>query len=564
MAKVTLNDITDAPGFSTTVNANQDLVETAIENTLSRDGTGPNAMAANLDMNSNRILNVPNAVNNQEPVVLGQAAAILDISSTALTQNNLGDTLWPITTAETASGLVETDLTNHYSPGNMLRYGANPDGATDNQDAFTKASLQLLETDGANLVIPPGSYMMLSQWVLRAPDFNRSSVWGYGAEIKTTGAISGVEIVGGSTTGGILVAGLQVNARGNATQTAGFDIVGKSADLVSGTSNVHLMDCSVEAHDTHATYACFRLRNRTSGQQDNPFFTLIDHCHVRRRGSGDGAQFQYGILSIGSNNATTIRDCNLTGVVVLKFENDPGNTFMANNVLIDGNHFEGYTTAYEVDSDTASTNFAGHRITNNRFENGTNLFVLTGTNLTSSQHLFIGHNGYVSDAGTYLTDANDVGVNSWEFSTTPDGRTDVMFHGPLTFYRTDAGDALVLQAIQDAGFHLENAGGSTTVAEFINRGGGTAALKGPSEIWCSNIRSISASATEANNLRGTVTMTGGTATVTFGTAEPDATYFLTFSSDTAGDISWSNKIAASFDITHSGGGTEVVHWHLIR
>lgn len=57
MAKLTLTPIGSAYGSIGALNANQDAVEAAIENTLSRDGTGPNAMLADLDMNSNDILN---------------------------------------------------------------------------------------------------------------------------------------------------------------------------------------------------------------------------------------------------------------------------------------------------------------------------------------------------------------------------------------------------------------------------------------------------------------------------------------------------------------------------
>lgn len=70
MAKITLSDIADArsPSAATTTNYNNAALETALENTLSRDGTTPNQMEADLDMNSNRILNLPEAVNNTEPL----------------------------------------------------------------------------------------------------------------------------------------------------------------------------------------------------------------------------------------------------------------------------------------------------------------------------------------------------------------------------------------------------------------------------------------------------------------------------------------------------------------
>ena len=58
MAKLTLNTIGSRYGSIDALNDNSDLVETAFENTLSRDGTGPNNMESDLDMDSNSIINV--------------------------------------------------------------------------------------------------------------------------------------------------------------------------------------------------------------------------------------------------------------------------------------------------------------------------------------------------------------------------------------------------------------------------------------------------------------------------------------------------------------------------
>ena len=58
MAKITLTDIASGYLSLATYNANNVLLEAAIENTLSRDGTSPNTMSADLDMNSNNISNV--------------------------------------------------------------------------------------------------------------------------------------------------------------------------------------------------------------------------------------------------------------------------------------------------------------------------------------------------------------------------------------------------------------------------------------------------------------------------------------------------------------------------
>lgn len=50
------------------INANFDKIEQAIDNTLSRDGTTPNEMLDELDMNSNKIINLPAATSPTEPV----------------------------------------------------------------------------------------------------------------------------------------------------------------------------------------------------------------------------------------------------------------------------------------------------------------------------------------------------------------------------------------------------------------------------------------------------------------------------------------------------------------
>lgn len=64
MAKLTLNNIaTIDTSMLAVVNNNNDLIEAAFEKTLSRDGTAPNQMEANLDLNSHRIVNLAEPLN---------------------------------------------------------------------------------------------------------------------------------------------------------------------------------------------------------------------------------------------------------------------------------------------------------------------------------------------------------------------------------------------------------------------------------------------------------------------------------------------------------------------
>ena len=74
MTKVPLTDIgsiTQAPVSAVNViNNNNAAIEDGFDNTISRDGTGTNQMGANLDMNNNRVLNLPAPVATSEPLRL--------------------------------------------------------------------------------------------------------------------------------------------------------------------------------------------------------------------------------------------------------------------------------------------------------------------------------------------------------------------------------------------------------------------------------------------------------------------------------------------------------------
>ena len=71
--KLTLTDILGQYASTTELNNNFALIETALENTVSRDGTTPNTMSAPLDMNTNRINNLA------QPLVDSDAARKKDV-----------------------------------------------------------------------------------------------------------------------------------------------------------------------------------------------------------------------------------------------------------------------------------------------------------------------------------------------------------------------------------------------------------------------------------------------------------------------------------------------------
>ena len=68
MAKLTLSSILASFGSIAKLNSNFQAIAAAFENTLSRDGTSPNSMNAALDMNSQRIMNLPAPVGQSDAV----------------------------------------------------------------------------------------------------------------------------------------------------------------------------------------------------------------------------------------------------------------------------------------------------------------------------------------------------------------------------------------------------------------------------------------------------------------------------------------------------------------
>ena len=146
MAKVTLQDITSWFNKTTRINANNDTIEQAFENTLSRDGTVPNSMNASLDMNFNEIINLG------APTAGQSAARWVDVTDFV---NDYFDR----TSLEVAAGVTPSNYS--YPPGNVKRYGAVGDDATDDTTAFQNA----LATDHL-VFVPYGTYRITSSLVL--------------------------------------------------------------------------------------------------------------------------------------------------------------------------------------------------------------------------------------------------------------------------------------------------------------------------------------------------------------------------------------------------------------
>lgn len=81
MSKLTVSNINSRYASVAALNNNFNAVVDAIENTLSRDGTSPNQMEANIDMNSYRIVNLPDPSTDGEPATKGWIEGLPDTAA---------------------------------------------------------------------------------------------------------------------------------------------------------------------------------------------------------------------------------------------------------------------------------------------------------------------------------------------------------------------------------------------------------------------------------------------------------------------------------------------------
>lgn len=203
MAKLTLTDLANLQNENTAVaaiNANNAAIETALENTLSRDGTSPNPMTSQLDMNSNQIINLGDSVSPSSPITkeeFDSAIAALSavghgdmfsanhlsemVGHEAAAQANLG--LTALLTTPLARLALMRDATN-----SSITYYVRTDGNDANtglvnnaggakltlQGAWNAASALDFKGNGCTIQVADGTYT--SPFLISVPLTNASSI----------------------------------------------------------------------------------------------------------------------------------------------------------------------------------------------------------------------------------------------------------------------------------------------------------------------------------------------------------------------------------------------------
>jgi len=210
MAKLILNNFANWANTVTAVaqlNANQDAIEIAMENTLSRDGTTPNQMLSLLDMNHHQIINLARPTTSSSPLRLQDLSDFLGSGTVSNIPSGgepgqflskLSDADYDLVWADLATSGGNGITITHGSPNvislrdyiSLKDFGAVGDGVTDDAPALRAAVAAM--PSGAVLYIPPsefGYYMnsVVSGAVLALA--NKSiSILGGGWSIKNDGS----------------------------------------------------------------------------------------------------------------------------------------------------------------------------------------------------------------------------------------------------------------------------------------------------------------------------------------------------------------------------------------
>lgn len=204
MAKVTPSTIQGAYASTSELNANFALIAAEFENALSLDGTSPNQMSADLDLNNQDIINANSVGANAVTiggvgVVPGDTLTVPDAVNVPFTQDGTGAVL----------SNVDAKLNEIVS---VKDYGAVGDGATDDAAAIQAA---YDANPGRRIHIPKGVYAIssainlnLDQTTLEG-DGAGSWIYGYNARLTTgtvfkwTGAAGGTMVYAGSIKGNV-------------------------------------------------------------------------------------------------------------------------------------------------------------------------------------------------------------------------------------------------------------------------------------------------------------------------------------------------------------------------
>ena len=334
-------------------------------------------------------------------------------------------------------------------------FGAVGDGVTDDAAAFL-AAWGAIKLIGGTILVPPGNYLLNQTWLLDIDQAlpHNFEIRGYGATLFAGAAVTGyaIQVKMGFNNFGVKISGLAFNHRANGT------VNGCIQGL--GSSNLRIEKCSMEAHNTKATYAAIDLGPSTVGDGNtNAFYTTIDQFTTRQRMGADGTNSAVGIRLRGDANNTFITNCYLASVVdAIRFETDGVAAAFANAVHITFNDFGSNTNCILINGAAPATTMpTGVHIAFNRVEGVTTFLNIIGPALANHSYPPSLFSNYmtVGAVTNYLLNPNNQYVFSYEPSYFGVGARNYL-GGPSSFQIITEGsnNHLVLSNLSGASNYL--------------------------------------------------------------------------------------------------------------
>lgn len=221
----TVSELQAFPSAAAAINSNSAIITAAIDNTLSLDGSQPNSMEANLDMNSNRILNLPTPVSNLEP------ARLVDLET--LTGSGT-ITINPLPTGGTTGQSLTKNSNSNFDAGWSSVGVAGPSSANDGHVvSFSGTTGKIIQDSG---LIATGLINSINQQI-----YTSSSTYGPSAGM----VFVIIECVGGGGGGGGSAGQLNLTQCGGSGGSGGYSKhyatraqIGTSRSVIVGTNGV--------------------------------------------------------------------------------------------------------------------------------------------------------------------------------------------------------------------------------------------------------------------------------------------------------------------------------------
>lgn len=335
MTKITLNDLSSLTSNEQSavnlINANNALIETASDNTLSRDGTSPNQMLADLDMNSQRILNLPTPSAGTDPLRLQDYNTLIS-GGTVTTGAPTNASYLTLATNATLSNervftpgrnLKSTDagVGSTYTVANISKFvtpeefGAVGDGAADDTTSV-QAAVASCVTNNTHLFL--SGYYKVTSTITIPTGFTGLTIYGTGNGRSGFITTTNIPVLTFNSAGGIII---------NVTVK---DVLFLGA--VSGTSEIGILFTGANFIQ-HCTFSGLRFYNIYAGFKDTTaakvnwctFDTIkvqeaTNYGYLSTTGSGTGNVFSSwtaivttSVIEMG-DGSSSIGDLTFTGL----------------------------------------------------------------------------------------------------------------------------------------------------------------------------------------------------------------------------------------------------------